>query len=929
MDPNGIPYQFDAPVMNEVLKVNHQKRLAATLLSQAVTCVNKADQQHRMEMWYNAEKELAHDRVVLLNKCLQTYNEDAADESLRNMKVPETIEVQSDQTAPPPDTGFILKSDGSITFSPKACVTYRRFRSNTELENQDEIQDPISFSTSMAYSTVYELMTNHQNNRDNIAKLYYAASTSSPRTVATKTMLELLSENNEVKWDLKRNTGGTLTSGPWFFSEASTEPFFVWENEASGNVAARHMVLLGPMDMNVCHEYDNPTVQRIVREIIIGDASRKIETFGNGDTTKINEGLPLLAHIKIHFEGENHILSFTPFSQPDHCLVAHLVLQQNNGTRCRFQGILNPPMDVQNQEFKHLLEQRNAGDVTWLDASFKPYYCLGASRGMRWGEAQLARVNSKLHRRLWYTHPPTSPDDAGQFLPNPYSQGFDTENPHVLPGYNSHVPMARVARFAFKNWDVVASSYHTGAHAENVHTVITAVCYPPYLSRVFKSGAGAHSSIPRNPSVKAPEADVWDRGCNEDFYIKLMLGDEDTRDNRLYYTYPKHNTTLGNIKRDLLTYSRKIKQKISLTFTHQWDRNLSFFQNVSSNQVILDAFRNDWKKYIADTLRRGVIFGPPLAYLPGMFFYSRKGNERNLLIEAVSLDQQNNGAEWHAVAPDAFVDGLLTQYDQNNPHRGYTHRNAGGHAGNAGGGGAGGGDGGGAGGGDGGGAWEDGGNGGGAWEDGGDGGGAGGGDGGGAWEDGGDGGGAGDDNGGAGGEDIDGDAPPQGAGAMHAMLMAGGNNWRKRPTHQLKAFELERPWKNVSYVYDPSKPGTPLEQLKRAMQMREGGVHAGPNIPGYRVILHKRSSSRYSGASKHAAGNMEAEPWGFTNEDPISSGARAKAAFEMSKALSPALEREVPNAPAANGGSPKWAQMHERIRAMEAKLARSGPTTKG
>lgn len=695
IDESNYKVEYSAPIMKEVLQLQHSKNVAAESMSTLIaTTIGEDDQFSReailiKEKYSEDQRRIAYNRVKLLNLCIEHYDENNPLE--QKMKVYDAPDKNSlpinAKDFVPGKTSF--KSHNHL----ETCITYRRFKAEQNgYINTQEMQDSISWSTDNEYQSLFEFLNPLKHPKITIQRLYNAGYTC-PRSEQTETLLRLLSLNDELEWSKTEdtNSGMAAHTGPWSYPETTFKPWHVWN--AGHTTQGNHMVLSGPMDLNVCHEYDNPLVNRTVQEMILWEGHQKNEKMRE-DNHPMPPSVFWSIHIKIYSNGENHILSFTPFSKQDHCVVSHIVITQENCIGRITKGILQTERKSENIHHTSLFgtshvkerqddsgeshtdtyyqhaclggkasnehrrkikqgradfeeEQRNEGDseeaqddeeqsdysgeseneiedtnpgnleiipqpehnVRVEATESLPYYCIGASRGKRWNEGQLAMVHSLVHRESWYKE--TKDQDEDYILHDPDEDNFmfDSQNKEDAE-FPTQYPAVRVVRLSFKNWDVMVSSYIIDYESDvsvEVVTAITGVYYPPHLTRA--SGSHHVKAIPRNPVIKSKDIADWDNICGDDFFVRLVLDDssetsiQDTRENRIYFAQDpkKEGRTSSNIS--MRIFFEMTKNQISLKFHEEWVMGLGFFQNIAARPEIYHEWIHEWKRVVRNNTR--------------------------------------------------------------------------------------------------------------------------------------------------------------------------------------------------------------------------------------------------------------------------------------------------------------------------------------
>jgi hypothetical protein len=659
-DADGIVINYEAPVMKEILQVHHSKQVAANSLSNIITDGNNRDgDPEAVGKYIHDQQRVADKRVELLNKCIVSHD--------------------GDQGLKPEAPDFIPGvpvHDSTNHHKLNTSITYRRFAVGEDGEsNAQEMQDSVSWMVNREYDSFFGLLSNDIKEQERVfLQLYNAVYKSCPRGENTKDVLGLTSLVNELEWDTEKDTKIRLEArnSQWGFSQSNTKPWFVWKSQGNSSTIGNHMVVVGPMELNVCHEYDNPLVNKTIQEMILWKGRHQIPQMKHG--ALYCPSVFWNIHIKIHYNNENHILSFSPCSGPDHCIVSHICVRQNNDHGDGFKGLLQLKRNTGEINYKTLFNEERDADSVWSGASDQsdspmaahlgvrngetyglarrrdrargsddedssstasyhtsdseddqdsedsqnrdehaghgqeaqyshthhrssaaliPCMCIGAARGMRWGEGKLAMVHSKAHWELWYRD--WKEGHMDNKIPSPGDQDFyvNEGGPEGEEGSESF-PAARVARISFSNWGIMASSYLIDRENGEVVTIITGVLYPPHLiwnRREIKK-------IPRNPVIKSQSDADWDNQCKGDFFVRMVLSNasdvKDTRDTRVYFR--EDQTPLKQVM--LRKCMDTIQMQVSKHFNVTWNEQLCFFQNVADDPHIFAGWNDYWSNII-------------------------------------------------------------------------------------------------------------------------------------------------------------------------------------------------------------------------------------------------------------------------------------------------------------------------------------------
>lgn len=587
VDPWGGRINHESPIMKELLKVEHCKRLASYSLSNAIASNDTdTDKDERLDDLKTKERNLAKSRVALLNMCLTDYDEP---------NDPVNMRVQP-HANPLQDTGrsadrWDLTDPRDPVYRPRTCITYRRFI-GADVANREEIQDPISWSTDTDFTSLLDIVRMDGPNTNmgggqtdtvatKIKKIYNAVSYC-PSNKKTEVALKLVAQASELHWRPESRLNSGLDAA-WAFPESKTEPWYTWKASETGQINGTHEVIVGPMNINTCREYDNPDVNKTVQEIILFDSVNNIKG-AREHAENLSIGF-LNIHLSIKFHGENHVFQLAPYSENDHCLVSHLCyIQHNVHTNVKGHKGLLDVNDVEKTTYHTIFNSHDNATIPTTRQACIPYYCLGASRSVRWGEDMLSKVHSAAYRRIT-TNFPT--------LPDPDGPDFITSGPKQFP-------KARVVRIPFLHWDIYASSY-LDERNDSVTTLITGVHYPPYMS---------HQATRTKP-IKIREApgnrsSAHNGGTQDDFFIKLMFGDEDRLENRLYFQ--EDPLTDGSVTESLHMQFKEMQGTISRGYTHEWDNDLRFFDNIARIPAALAQWREYWGKIVKENILASMLY---------------------------------------------------------------------------------------------------------------------------------------------------------------------------------------------------------------------------------------------------------------------------------------------------------------------------------
>ncbi len=375
----------------------------------------------------------------------------------------------------------------------------------------------------------------------------------------------------------------------------------------------------GALDVNVQEAWQNPSTNAAIRLSVL-EATHQATR--EASRTK----LPLWSNtaylqVRIRHNDESHNLMFTPFCDSEACTVSHVQFAQSvfdhSGPE---RGILNLG---QNPDAIHAIP---LGTVTPMRA----YVCLKAHKANRLNEAQLNYVHSRglLQHRGFDT----------RLLPPPEK---------LFTNCKAAMPPAKSTRVSGMGVDVMASSYHL---ADQVYTTITVVQYPPFGTQFFKAPAsqgalcvarrshrtigvrpvifnpGARSFEPKQKSNKQKgDKDDDDRDClypiprsefeilydedghaihkawawgdaleeGEFFFIDGLAGDPYEFDDRLILFETVHGLHYPQVQDKLQDIrDAMIEQKWS-----DWDKTLSFYENMNQNEKIQDFWIEKWHEY--------------------------------------------------------------------------------------------------------------------------------------------------------------------------------------------------------------------------------------------------------------------------------------------------------------------------------------------
>ena len=332
-------------------------------------------------------------------------------------------------------------------------------------------------------------------------------------------------------------------------------------NQSDGSIEARHTFLLGAQSVNVCADWHNPKVNQLLKTTILKSvAGRAHSKTTNLFSLSIRILAPVLdanraqqspahrgnPHTHFHSEQylaeqwECHVFDIMPFAGADTCTVTTLYYEQDGVSDQPAGFVILPPHPVDNEGLEESLRE-------FSDMHVKA--CIGAQRNMRYNDLQIAKLLAEGCTRYWYT------GNISNFAKRMQYQ----------PREMNHVSFA--ARISSDNWDFALCS-HYEKDASKVHTIITAVHYPPRITHAASRGV-----IPQ--SMKA----------SSNFFIHLAAADlydvhlEDDREDWVYYYAKSHGRHVDTQGLQYLHFIlTDVKSKMALA---GWgEQKLPFFDHI-------------------------------------------------------------------------------------------------------------------------------------------------------------------------------------------------------------------------------------------------------------------------------------------------------------------------------------------------------------
>ena len=428
VDPSGEPKTFDQPFMKEMLELEAAKQHAAEE-SRKVTLFESGTPERReqTESHVKAEHLVVRRRIALLNRLISE-----------------------------PTNVLCFKGEARPEHL-RTAVKYRLLQRNDAGHLfQRQTQQAWHLSSSWEWPAVVAALQTGSEDGDSLVNLVrdvQRSATQDPTTVKALLALHEALDDKQHKLSFTMESN-TLVGAHWGAPEINqAKPGRVF---VAHGAAVQVSVSAASLDVNYCDEWHNPCINKYVQVHVAESSNASLGALlGGGVASHERKEHIMNTHrvtVVVVKDAMHHVFTLTPFSSSDACTVTHISVHDQD-------GILALPSDPADISAAPETQYRKHTDV---------YCCVGSHRSSRLNEQELNYVHAA---QLLETH-----HSLRGHLPDAADLGLDGDS-----------PLAKSARIAFTDWDVLISTFRNSPRDDGdggmAATLITLVNYPPYGAR--------------------------------------------------------------------------------------------------------------------------------------------------------------------------------------------------------------------------------------------------------------------------------------------------------------------------------------------------------------------------------------------------------------------------------------------------------------
>lgn len=552
---------YFAPFMREVVELEEAKHHAAECTSRLVLA-NKAGEARAAEAVQKAQREVSLKRLAIIKEMLER-----------------PVHLCPDSA------------------SKLICVTYNNYMSNGD-ELTHKIQSQYAWMIPSEYLDSWGalIFTDDDEATKSKAwtKLLSAAIRSCPKKDWSHQLRAITQQRMESTAPLhftKTDYNPGLNAGLWRAPEPTSTALEEYvAHDATNQSILKYTGLINLFRLNQMDQRQSSRINTVIQKTILQDTRETIKTIRE----RKFEYIPLNtvnATVKIQEAGFTHILTFSPSAGHEACMVSHFRADQD------FSADSSIPMGI-------ITMDENIHDIKALPSNpvspSESKVCIGAYRNSRFNEQELSsihvdHISQQTRHKTDFKMP-----------------ALDTID------YDSPVPVAKAVRTSCDGWDILTTSFMC---EDKMHTVITAINYPPFgtqyrtvLDSMKHSENTQNQPQPGRPRPvpgrgggqapqRAPREDKWLIDTpGKDFFIRGVVGSTMDKESLVYLS--AYNDPAK--RRAIRERAVEIRNLISLHYSDVWEQSKGFYENLEYNtnshadtgETMLEVWQNEWRETI-------------------------------------------------------------------------------------------------------------------------------------------------------------------------------------------------------------------------------------------------------------------------------------------------------------------------------------------